>query len=72
MEYLLKNKSSAIPCLIESDPDSSRYMVRNADTSGKGFNSKEEMVDWIRQNWDPEEFEDPESFKQALQDLNAE
>lgn len=71
MEYLLKNKTSAIPCLIEADPDSNRYMIRSADTSGKGFNSKEELIQWVHENWNAEDFEDPEELKQAIKNISA-
>ncbi|AZB43250.1 hypothetical protein CEF21_13575 [Bacillus sp. FJAT-42376] len=72
MEYLLKSKSSAIPCLIEVDSDSRVYMVRNADTSGKGFNTKEELLHWVSQNWKPEDFEQPGQLREVLEALHAE
>ncbi|WP_338776643.1 hypothetical protein [Metabacillus sp. FJAT-52054] len=71
MEYLLKSKSSAIPCLIEADPNSNLYMIRSADTSGQGFNTKEELIQWVEENWNPEDFEDPEELKQAIRRISA-
>ncbi|MGD6815860.1 hypothetical protein ACQCVE_02145 [Metabacillus sp. 113a] len=69
MEYLLKSKSSAIPCLIEADSDLNRYMVRNADTSGKGFNTKEEMIAWIEEHWKADDFEQPDQLKSVMHQL---
>ncbi|MBS2969310.1 hypothetical protein J9317_11090 [Metabacillus sp. KIGAM252] len=71
MEYLLKSKSSAIPCLIEADPDSNLYIIRSADTSGQSFNTKEELIRWVEENWNADDFEDPEKLRQAIKSISA-
>lgn len=54
MEFEIITKDSETPCLVVADEDNGRFMVRKADTSGKVFNSQEELVNWIEANWSQE------------------
>ncbi|MFD2214351.1 hypothetical protein [Metabacillus endolithicus] len=69
MEYEIKNKEGAIPCLIVADDENGRYMIREADTSGEVFNSSREMLFWIYENWEEQDFEDKQLFHQIVSSL---
>ena len=69
MEYEIKNKEGAIPCLIVADDENGRYMIREADTSGEVFNSSREMLFWIYENWEEQDFEDKQLFNQVVSSL---
>jgi len=69
MEYEIKNKEGAIPCLIVADDENGRYMIREADTSGEVFNSSREMLFWIYENWEEQDFEDKQLFNQIVSSL---
>lgn len=69
MEYEIKNIEGAIPCLVVADPDNGRFMIREADTSGEVFNSPREMLFWIYENWNEQDFEDKALFKRILLSL---
>ncbi|MCT8138168.1 hypothetical protein H1D32_10625 [Anaerobacillus sp. CMMVII] len=66
MEYVIKAKDSAIPCLVTIDEDNGRYMLRNADTSGEVFQNKEQLIQWIETQWYPKFFEDEEAYSDLL------
>ncbi|YCA44807.1 hypothetical protein M1E11_06395 [Bacillus sp. JZ8] len=44
MEFTLKSKESAIPCLVTLDDENDHYMVRKEDTSGEVFNSPSQLI----------------------------
>ncbi|OEH92006.1 hypothetical protein BFG57_17225 [Bacillus solimangrovi] len=71
MEYSLNCKNSALPCQVIVDEDNGRFMLRNADTSGEYFNSLEQMVLWIQENWHNEDFHDPAEFQQMCKALKG-
>ena len=66
LEFTLRGKNGAYPCIITIDPDNGRYTIRKEDTSGEVFNSPEELKQWIHENWTAEDFEDPRSFQHML------
>lgn len=70
MEYSICSLDSAFPCEITVDDDNGRYMIRKADTSGEVFNSAKELISWIKANWHPEEFCNPNEFTKMLEELN--
>ncbi|WLR51802.1 hypothetical protein LC040_02535 [Bacillus tianshenii] len=69
MEYSLNCKNSALPCQVIADEDNGRFMLRNADTSGEYFNSAEEMMLWIKNNWRDEDFNDPQELEKVINEL---
>ncbi|MRX70897.1 hypothetical protein GJU40_01780 [Bacillus lacus] len=69
MEFHIKGKDGAVPCLITADEDNGRYMIRKEDTSGEVFNDKTSLINWIEQYWTPQQFESPAQFHEILQTL---
>jgi hypothetical protein len=70
MEYTLCSVDCALPCEVTIDDDNGRYMIRKSDTSGEVFNTAEELIAWVKSNWKPEEFCDPNEFNNLLKQLN--
>jgi hypothetical protein len=71
MEYDIKAKDCAFPCEVTIDPDNGRYMIRKSDTSGEVFQNVNDLKEWISQNWNVNEFEDPSQFTQLLNELES-
>ncbi len=71
MEFSLKAKDCAFPCEVTIDEDNGRYMIRKADTSGEVFNTPEELVQWIIDNWSSDDFQDPEQFDWMLKEIQV-
>ncbi len=71
MEFLLKTKDNAFPCEVTIDEDNGRYMIRKSDSSGEFFNSPKELVGWIMENWDSEDFIDKEQFEGMLKEIRV-
>lgn len=71
MEFLLKTKDNAFPCEVTIDEDNGRYMIRKSDSSGEYFNSPKELVGWIIENWDSEDFLEKEQFEGMLKEISV-
>lgn len=71
MEFDIKAKDGFIPCEVTVDPDNGRYMIRKSDTSGEVFQNVTDLKEWIAQNWNVNEFEDPSQFTQLLYELGS-
>lgn len=69
MEYLLKCRGNAFPCEVTIDEDNGRYMIKKADSSGEVFNSSTEVVHWILDNWEIDDFYDQPQFEDMLREL---
>ncbi|QOY35707.1 hypothetical protein AWH56_024085 [Anaerobacillus isosaccharinicus] len=66
MEFVIKAKDSAIPCSVTIDEDNGKYMLRKADTSGEVFQDKNQLIQWIETEWNPNLFEDEEAYSDLL------
>lgn len=71
MEYQIKAKDGAFPCEVTIDEDNGRYMVRKSDTSGEVFHNKEELIDWVKNNWESSQFESPGAFQHLMSELTT-
>ena len=71
MEFYLKSKNCAFPCEVTIDEDNGRYTIRKEDTSGEVFNNPEELVQWIIENWDKEDFQDDEQFDLMMKEIQV-
>lgn len=71
MEFQLKTKDNAFPCEVTIDEDNGRYMIRKSDSSGEFFNSPKELVGWILENWDSEDFIEKEQFEGMLKEITV-
>ncbi|MCA1059897.1 hypothetical protein LCL96_13250 [Rossellomorea aquimaris] len=71
MEFEIMTVESEIPCLVVADEDNGRYMIRKADTSGEVFNSQEELVNWIENNWSKEKVVNTYDFVKMLEMLRV-
>ncbi|ESU33953.1 hypothetical protein G3A_03920 [Bacillus sp. 17376] len=69
MEYLLKCRGNAFPCEVTIDEDNGRYMIKKDDSSGEVFNSSTEVVHWILDNWEIDDFYDQSQFEEMLSEL---
>ena len=56
MEFELNSFDGALPVEVTIDEDNGRYMIRKSDTSGEYFNNPFEMVEWIRANFNADDF----------------
>ncbi|RSK29440.1 hypothetical protein EJF36_17935 [Bacillus sp. HMF5848] len=72
MEFSLNCKNAAYPCEVTLDEDNGRYMIRNADTSGEVFNTKEELLTWLSESWDEADFENPKEYQQMMEKIQKE
>jgi len=62
MEFSLNSPDSALPVEITIDEDNGRYMIRKSDTSGEVFNSPGELIEWVKLNFQEDEFCDRREF----------
>ncbi|WP_110112258.1 hypothetical protein [Bacillus sp. CGMCC 1.16541] len=69
MEFSLQSLDGAFPCEITVDEDNGRFMLRKADTSGEVFNTMEELIQWMEQNWHAEQFTDPQQYNEMMLNL---
>ncbi|TYR81161.1 hypothetical protein FZC66_04665 [Priestia megaterium] len=69
MEFTLQSYDGAIPCEVTVDDENGRYMLRQADTSGKVFNTAAELTQWIKQNWHANQFINPSEFINMVKQL---
>ncbi|MBA4494807.1 hypothetical protein ACFO25_03385 [Paenactinomyces guangxiensis] len=69
MEFQLMSHESWIPCEVVADEDQTRFWVRNADTTGEFFRTKEELITWIQSYWDRDKFLVPEQYDELLNRL---
>ncbi len=69
MEFVLSCKGSAEPCEVTFDHDNGRYMLRKADRSGEFFNTPQQLVEWIEENWTIKDFYDPEEFIRMVNEI---
>lgn len=72
MDYYLKSRQSASPCVVTNDEDSGIYCIRKEDTSGEVFNSKQELIKWIEDNWVASDFEEPGLYSKMMKSLETE
>jgi hypothetical protein len=70
MEFSLNSIHSYSPVEVTLDDDNGRYMIRNADTSGEVFNSSNELIMWIKNNWQSNQFCTPLDFETMLRELD--
>ncbi|MED3553513.1 hypothetical protein [Cytobacillus praedii] len=63
MEFSLCSLDCALPVEVTLDEDNGRYMIRKSDSSGEFFNTPHELILWIKSNFSPEEFCDPNEFQ---------
>jgi hypothetical protein len=69
MEFFLRAKDNAYPCIVTIDEDNGRYMIRKSDSSGEVFNSPTELVSWVLENWESEDFLDKVEFESMLKEI---
>jgi len=69
MEFFLKAKDNAYPCVVTIDEDNGRYTIRKSDSSGEVFNTPKELVAWILGNWDSDDFLNKEEFEEMLEEI---
>lgn len=69
MEFLLRTKDNAYPCVVTIDEDNGRYTIRKSDSSGEVFNSPKELVAWILGNWRSDDFLNKEEFEEMLEEI---
>ncbi|MGN1387053.1 MAG: hypothetical protein ACI4XS_10645 [Bacillus sp. (in: firmicutes)] len=66
MEFSLCAHDCAIPVEVTLDDDNGRYTIRKSDTSGEYFNSPEELIYWVEQNFTAEQFCDLYEFQEMM------
>ncbi|PEQ94945.1 hypothetical protein CN481_05560 [Bacillus sp. AFS006103] len=71
MEFYLKSKDNAYPCIVTIDEDNGRYTIRKSDSSGEYFNSPKELVAWIMENWHSEDFLDRQEYESMLSEISV-
>ncbi len=71
MEFYLKSKDNAYPCVVTIDEDNGRYMIRKSDSSGEYFNTPKELVVWIIENWHSDDFLDREEYESMISEISV-
>lgn len=71
MEFNLRARDNAYPCVVTIDEDNGRYMIRKSDSRGEVFNSPYDLVSWILENWGAEDFIYQHEFESMLKEIQA-
>jgi hypothetical protein len=71
LEFFLKSKDNVYPCVVTIDEDNGRYTIRKSDSSGEYFNTPKELVAWIIENWQSEDFLDCNEFETMLSEIKV-
>lgn len=71
MEFSLRTKDNVYPCEVTIDEDNGRYMIRKSDSSGEVFNTPEELVLWINENWESSDFQDEVEFQTMMNEIKV-
>ncbi len=69
MEFSLCTHDCAMPIEVTLDDDNGRYTIRKSDTSGEYFNTPQELIIWVQQNFSAEQFCDLNEFQQMMKQL---
>lgn len=69
MEFSLSAYDGALPIEVTLDDDNGRYTIRKSDTSGEYFNTPQELIVWVEQNFSAEQFCDRNEFQQMMKQL---
>ncbi|MGM9925128.1 MAG: hypothetical protein ACI35R_12865 [Bacillus sp. (in: firmicutes)] len=69
MEFLLYSHDCALPVEVTIDEDNGRYTIRKSDSSGEYFNTAQELIDWIKQNFTAEQFCHREEYEHMMNQL---
>lgn len=69
MEFFLSSFDGALPVEVTLDDDNGRYTIRKSDTSGEFFNSSNELIEWIKSNFQEHEFCHPHEYRGMLAKL---
>lgn len=69
MEFSLASYDGALPVEVTVDDDNGRYTIRKSDRSGEYFNSPNELIQWVKNHFNEEEFCHPDEFRFLLAKL---
>ena len=69
LEFSLYSFDGALPVEVTVDDDNGRYTIRKSDSSGEYFNSPDELIQWVKTNFNEEEFCHPNEFRGMLAKL---
>jgi hypothetical protein len=69
MEFSLSSYDGVLPVEVTIDDDNGRYMIRKSDTSGEFFNTSNELIEWVKNNFQEDEFCHPHEFRGMLAKL---
>jgi len=69
MEFSLCAHDCAMPIEVTLDDDNGRYTIRKSDTSGEYFNTPQELIIWVQQNFSAEQFCDLNEFQKMMKQL---
>jgi hypothetical protein len=69
MEFCLSSFDGALPVEVTVDDDNGRYTIRKSDRSGEYFNTSNELIQWVKTNFNEEEFCYPHEFRGMLAKL---
>ncbi|MFL6558411.1 MAG: hypothetical protein ACJ8MO_20130 [Bacillus sp. (in: firmicutes)] len=69
MEFSLCSFDGALPVEVTIDDDNGRYTILKSDRSGEYFNSSLELISWIKNHFNEEEFCHPQEFRRMLEKL---
>lgn len=69
MEFSLCSNDCALPVEVTIDEDNGRYTIRKSDSSGEYFNSAQELIFWVRENFTVEQFCYVEEFQYMMKEL---
>ncbi|WP_042346646.1 hypothetical protein [Bacillus massiliigorillae] len=70
MEFSLCSIDCALPVEVTIDEDNGRYTIRKSDSSGEYFNTAQELIDWIKQNFSVDQFCYQEEYEDMMKQLN--
>ena len=68
----LQSRESDIPCHVKVEPENGIYKLRTFDTSDRCFSNGHELLAWVKRNWEPIQFLNPDEYIKLLHAVTQE
>ncbi|KHF40448.1 hypothetical protein LQ50_09240 [Halalkalibacter okhensis] len=62
----LNSNRSDVSCYVTVEPEDHIYKLQTFDTTDRTFHSGNELLAWVKKNWEPVQFQNPSEYQQLL------